>query len=121
MELYYNGNDKTVGNNHDQQYEYAVVEVPYTPYATKDISLVPEDFYIIIEGENISGQSFVMEEIVKITVLGGGNNYYETILNFQDSRTIKKKNGGRVYIYFGCTLENVEEIFYKNNKLPLYN
>lgn len=121
MKLYYNGNDKTMGNNHGQQYEYAVVEIPYTPYATKDICLVPEDFYIAVEGENITGQSFVMEETVKITVLEGENNYYETTLNFQDSRTIEKDKGGRVYIYFGCSLEGVDEIFYKNSKLPIYD
>lgn len=120
MKLYYNGNGKTLGNNHEQQYEYAVVEIPYTPYAKKDIYLTPGDFYIIVDGENVTGQNFVMEEMVKVTVLGGGNNYYETTLQFQDSTTVEKEKGGRVYIYFGCTLENINEIFYKNNKLPIY-
>lgn len=120
MALYYNGIYKTAGENHSQHYEYAMIRIPYTPYASKDIILYPEDFYLEINGKKIIGQSFIEESAEKI-ILISKNIYWLTNIQFIHSKKIDKDKGGSICIYFDCSLENVDKIFYKNNKLPLYS
>lgn len=96
-----------------EQYEYILVYVSYKNNLENGLELKPSDFTAEINNKKIEGQHFLAVEVERF------ENMEPVVGVFKQNKIkLERDKVGSFKIYFGCSLNELSVVYYKNAPLP---